>query len=45
VFLRPLCGLALGSILLLFTEYSGDVKSLLGIKRQEAEVSGGNKYE
>jgi hypothetical protein len=45
VFLRPLCRLALGSILLLSNEYSGDVKSLLGIKRQEREVPGGNKYE
>jgi hypothetical protein len=45
VFLKPLCGLVLGSILVLFNEYGGDVKSLLGIKRQEREVSGGNKYE
>ena len=45
VFLRPLCVLALGSILLLFNKCSGDVKSLLEKKGQEREVCGGNKYE
>lgn len=35
----------MGSILPLFNEYSGAVEPLLGIKRQEREVSGGKMYE